>query len=295
MLPGAGCRFSAVTEWPSFGVAELPASVRLCRWSSQSTCAARHFLGAWTAVGHARLLLTCGLPGAGKTTRARKLAADRGALRLTQDEWLIALGSMPWDESTREKLDQGLWRLAQEVLVLGLSVIVDFGLWARIERDEMRLAARRLGVGVELHYVDVPVDELWRQNHASKRGTLSRPGTATRLAATTCTSASAFFKRPMPQRWRCSTRCHAPQAEPSGAKPGSRQRSPVRQKEAAQIGGVDLSRLAASSPHDRSARPMVPPAPDRRGAEYPSESRRWRALGPAIFGDALEALVGGSR
>ena len=31
-----------------------------------------------------------------------------------------------------------LWRLAQEVLRLGVSVVLDFGLWARIERDEMR-------------------------------------------------------------------------------------------------------------------------------------------------------------
>jgi predicted kinase len=65
-------------------------------------------------VSDARLLLTCGLPAAGKTTLARQLAADRSALRLTQDEWLIALGSSPWDASTREKVDRELWRLAQE-------------------------------------------------------------------------------------------------------------------------------------------------------------------------------------
>ncbi len=46
---------------------------------------------------------------------------------------------------------------------LGLSVILDFGLWARIERDEMRSVARGLGVGVELHYLVVPADELWRR------------------------------------------------------------------------------------------------------------------------------------
>jgi predicted kinase len=120
----------------------------------------------WIVVSDIRLLLTCGLPGAGKTALAKQLAGDRPALRLTQDEWLIALGSSPWDASTREKVDRELWRLAQEVLRLGLSVVLDFGLWARAERDEMRSVARDLGVGVELHYLDVPIDELWRRIEA---------------------------------------------------------------------------------------------------------------------------------
>src|SRR5215831_5956776 len=97
-------------------------------------------------MSEARLILTCGLPGAGKTALARRLAADRSAVCLTKDEWL--------------------WRLAQEILRLGLSVVLDFGLWARIERDEMRSAARGLGVGVELHFLDVPIDELWRRIEA---------------------------------------------------------------------------------------------------------------------------------
>lgn len=110
-----------------------------------------------------RLILTCGLPGAGKTTIAVKLATQRSALRLTKDEWLWAIGTTPWDRSTGESMEQELWRLAQEVLALGLSVVLDFGLWARAERDEMRTVARRLGVGVELHFVDVAADELWRR------------------------------------------------------------------------------------------------------------------------------------
>ena len=113
-----------------------------------------------------RLILTCGLPGAGKTTLARQLAADRSAVRLTKDEWLWALGATPWDEPTRERVEQELWRLAQEMLRLGLSVVLDFGLWARSERDELRGVARGLGVGVELHYLAPPADELWRRIEA---------------------------------------------------------------------------------------------------------------------------------
>jgi len=124
---------------------------------------AKRSVRVWIAVSEARLILTCGLPGAGKTSLARQLAADRSAVRLTKDEWLWALGSTPWDAPTRERVEHELWQLAQEILRLGLSVVLDFGLWARIERDELRSVARSLGVGVELHYLDVPADELWRR------------------------------------------------------------------------------------------------------------------------------------
>lgn len=99
-------------------------------------------------------------------TLARQLAADRNAVRLTKDEWLWALGSTPWDERTRECVERELWCLTQEVLRLGLSVGLDFGLWARTERDEMRHVARGLGVGVELHYLATPTDDLWRRIEA---------------------------------------------------------------------------------------------------------------------------------
>src|SRR4051812_28656341 len=119
---------------------------------------ARHVLDSH-AVSDTRLMLTCGLPGAGKTTLATRLAESRTAVRLTKDEWLWALGSSPWDRPTGEKIEKELWRLTREILHLGLSVVLDFGLWARAERDEMRTVARGLGVGVELHYLAIPAEE----------------------------------------------------------------------------------------------------------------------------------------
>lgn len=123
-------------------------------------------LASLNAVSETRLLLTCGLPGAGKTTLATRLATERRAVRLTKDDWQWALGSTPWDRSTGETIERELWRLAQEILSLGLSVVLDFGLWARVERDEMRSAARGIGVGVELHYLEVPADDLWQRIEA---------------------------------------------------------------------------------------------------------------------------------
>ena len=46
--------------------------------------------------GPATLLLMVGLPGAGKTTRAKELAAAYRALRLTPDEWMIRCSASRW-------------------------------------------------------------------------------------------------------------------------------------------------------------------------------------------------------
>ena len=107
-----------------------------------------------------RLVLLCGLPASGKTTLALELADAYDAVRLNPDEWEVALGVDPFDEAFQARLEAAFWELTQRLLVLGTSVVLEWGFWARSERDEKREVARALGVAVELRFLDVPYEDL---------------------------------------------------------------------------------------------------------------------------------------
>jgi len=110
-----------------------------------------------------RLVLLCGLPASGKTTLAREIADTYGAVRLNPDEWELALGIDPFDAEFQVRLEAEFSRLAERLLVLGTSVVLEWGFWARSERDEKLELGRSLGAAVELRFLDVPYDELMRR------------------------------------------------------------------------------------------------------------------------------------
>ena len=111
----------------------------------------------------ARLIIVCGLPCAGKTTHAKALESRLPAFRMCPDEWMDALGINLWEEATRARIEALQWSMAQQLLKLGISVIIEWGTWGRSERDVLREGARKLGAAVELHFLDAPVDELFRR------------------------------------------------------------------------------------------------------------------------------------
>jgi predicted kinase len=110
-----------------------------------------------------RLYLVCGLPGAGKTTRALEIAGSTGAVRLCPDDWLEALGVSLIDYDFRFRLEPQMLRHGEELLRAGVGVVVEFGSWARIEREAIRQIAVRTGVAAELHFMHAPMEELIRR------------------------------------------------------------------------------------------------------------------------------------
>ncbi|MBA3815984.1 MAG: ATP-binding protein [Parachlamydiaceae bacterium] len=110
-----------------------------------------------------RLIIICGLPGSGKTTLAKKLEKKLHAIRFAPDEWMDILSLSLYDEERRGKVEALQWKFGQELLKLGLIIIIEWGTWGKSERDNLRLTARAIGATVELHYLSVSKDVLFKR------------------------------------------------------------------------------------------------------------------------------------
>ena len=109
------------------------------------------------------LHLTVGLPSTGKTTAARRIEVQRGALRLTKDEWVKALYGRENPPGAQDVIEGRLVEVGLRVLQLGVDVVIDYGLWSRDERSALRQAAADLGAAVELHYFEATPEEQRRR------------------------------------------------------------------------------------------------------------------------------------
>lgn len=102
-----------------------------------------------------------------------------------------ALGMSLWDVDGRERVEKLQWKTAQDLLRLGHVVVIEWGTWARSERDVLRLGARALGAAVELHALDAPPDVLFERMKERK---MEPPASFADLLAW-----DASFERPSPE------------------------------------------------------------------------------------------------
>lgn len=147
----------------------------------------------------ATLHLMVGLPCSGKTTLARTLEYECSALRLTPDEWQLRLfgqdAEEPEHNARHSLIEAMLWGVASRALVLGTNVILDFGFWAREEREDYRSRAKQLGASSEVHFLDVPEEELLRR--LAQRNAQPLP-TAFYIPEEMMKPWIAFFQKPTP-------------------------------------------------------------------------------------------------
>jgi predicted kinase len=106
--------------------------------------------------------IVIGFIGSGKTTFARKLEKETGAVRFTKDEWMVRLFGNTPPEDKFEEYDTRMASLAADMalacLRAGIDVIIDEGFWAREQREEIRERVRRVGANPRFYYLKVPLE-----------------------------------------------------------------------------------------------------------------------------------------
>ncbi len=148
----------------------------------------------------ATLHLMVGLPCSGKTTLAHQLEQELPALRLTTDEWHLRLfgqdAAEPEHDARHSRIEALLWNIARRALELGTNVILDFGFWAREEREDYRWRAKQLGASSEVHYLEASEAELLRRLEERNL----RPSPESFLISEAAMKPwMAFFQKPTPE------------------------------------------------------------------------------------------------
>jgi predicted kinase len=119
-----------------------------------------------------------GTIAAGKTTLARELAAEHGAVLLCEDEWLVRLEAeiASFDDFRKHarRLRAAIGPHVVELLRLGISVVLDFPANTPSDRAWIRSLFEAGNAAHELHVIDAPDDvcraRLRRRNETKPEG-----------------------------------------------------------------------------------------------------------------------------
>jgi len=116
--------------------------------------------------------------GSGKSTYARKLSAEKNAIRFAIDEWMhILFGDdqpakkdatwMGWTMTRVARCETRIWLTSMQILASGRDVVLDLGLMR--EKDRARLAALVDASGHQVSFCFVDADRGLRQQRVLQR------------------------------------------------------------------------------------------------------------------------------
>jgi predicted kinase len=125
-------------------------------------------------VQHHLIHLICGSTGAGKTTYASRLSDRLDGIRFSIDEWMAALFWMDtpqpldpaWSLERVERCLAQIWSVALQVASRNVPCVLDLGFSRAQSRVKFADLAKAAGLSVQLHFIDVPVEERWRRVEA---------------------------------------------------------------------------------------------------------------------------------
>jgi aminoglycoside phosphotransferase family enzyme/predicted kinase len=161
-------RFSVVYR------ALVRAQVELLRGAGHEA-AARGYLEtalSWTEPAQARLFITCGLPGSGKTFQSQRLLECEGAIRLRSDverKRLFGLGMLEdshakgldlYSEPSTARTYEQLFATARVALRAGYPVVLDAAFLRGAERARARALARELDARFSILNCEAPLPVL---------------------------------------------------------------------------------------------------------------------------------------
>ena len=120
----------------------------------------------WRTIGFnmTTVYFLCGLAASGKTTYAKQLEAEIGAVRLTLDARMIAkcdysIFDEEYGRLVAEEKEQ-MWVEAQEYLAHGRDVVLDWSLWSRQARQHWTERVVTAGYTYKLIYLEASLDLL---------------------------------------------------------------------------------------------------------------------------------------
>lgn len=103
-----------------------------------------------------------GFIGSGKTTFARKLETETGAIRFTKDEWMVRVFGNSPPKDKFEEYDSKMATLATDMalkcLKAGVSVVIDEGFWVKEHRDAIKEKVINVGAIPRMYYLEVPLE-----------------------------------------------------------------------------------------------------------------------------------------
>ena len=107
-----------------------------------------------------KLIVLRGNSGSGKTTIAKRLEKELPAVRFTHDEIMLErFGRNPDDFQAKYKLvDEDIRKRAEQAILQGQNVIMDYGFWNRETRKEYWEWAKTLTVDVFFEAVECDVE-----------------------------------------------------------------------------------------------------------------------------------------